>query len=257
MDSLHGCRSGTVSIIAAPNPDCTILSGVLIFPGGKYPLAECVDDNGDESADAILSALGALAPDMKRYITSQEALALQARPISSVLSVYVKSRDIFLVLCLTLAQTHKPAQLVHSTVDRMHVGDFVVLLGDAAHAVSASLGQGCNAALQDVDVFSNLLVENKGNWASTLTQFTATQLTQAHALGYLSTHSKPRTLWMRFEWISRMMLRKLLPASLQKFLRPMPMDLLTYTNLSYVQIQELSSWWCDRVKASQPINSDE
>jgi hypothetical protein len=35
-------------------------------------------------------------------------------------------------------------------------------MGDAAHAVSPSLGQGCNAALEDVVIFDQLLDEYKG-----------------------------------------------------------------------------------------------
>jgi kynurenine 3-monooxygenase len=43
-----------------------------------------------------------------------------------------------------------------------------MLLGEAAHAVSASVGQGCNSALQDVRVFCGLLEQYQDDWTKAL-----------------------------------------------------------------------------------------
>jgi hypothetical protein len=43
---------------------------------------------------------------------------------------------------------------------QLHAPGGVVLLGDAAHAVTSSLGQGCNMALEGVRVFGDLLEES-------------------------------------------------------------------------------------------------
>mmetsp|Transcript_13708 Transcript_13708/g.29448 ORF Transcript_13708/g.29448 Transcript_13708/m.29448 type:complete len:647 (+) Transcript_13708:128-2068(+) len=53
-------------------------------------------------------------------------------------------------------------------------GPRVILLGDAAHAVSPSLGQGCNASLEDVTVLQQLLDELAAAGTATATTGSAT-----------------------------------------------------------------------------------
>lgn len=49
------------------------------------------------------------------------------------------------------------SKILRVRCDRMHAGDRIMLVGDAVDAVSPSIGQGCNASLQDVQVFAQCL----------------------------------------------------------------------------------------------------
>ena len=66
---------------------------------------------------------------------------------------------------------------------------YILLIGDAAHAVSPSIGQGCNAALQDVQVFTQVLAQYQDDWAQALPAFTSQRLPDVHALRELSDYS--------------------------------------------------------------------
>jgi kynurenine 3-monooxygenase len=134
----------------------------------------------------------------------------------------------------------------------LHAAERVLLLGDAAHAVSASAGQGCNSALQDVEVFGALLDQYEDDWTKVLPAYTLARLEDAHAVSDLSDYSSARSKWMKVEWFLRIILRKVLPKWLSSWgLRPMPMELLSETSLSYTDVLEQTKWWVDRVKRSQ------
>jgi len=147
------------------------------------------------------------------------------------------------------------ASLVSVKCDRLHSDDgHVVLLGDSAHALSPSLGQGCNAALQDVQIFVQLLDLYQDDWTKVLPAYSNERLVDAHAVTELSDYSTPRSKWMKLEWVLRQILRSLFPLWLSTLLlRPLPMDLLLdeKANLSYSQVLEESKWWLKRVKKTQ------
>ena len=46
--------------------------------------------------------------------------------------------------------TRTVARVITVRCDRFHEGDSILIIGNAAHAVSPSIGQGCNSALEDV-----------------------------------------------------------------------------------------------------------
>ena len=63
----------------------------------------------------------------------------------------------------------------------------VVLVGDSAHSMWASLGQGCNTALETCKVFADTLDKNKAeSLATALEQYTATRKPDTDAIGRLS-----------------------------------------------------------------------
>jgi kynurenine 3-monooxygenase len=63
------------------------------------------------------------------------------------------------------------SRILTTRCSRYHHGDSVLIIGDAAHSVSASIGQCCNAALEDVAIVDKLLDEYADNWAEAIAQF--------------------------------------------------------------------------------------
>jgi kynurenine 3-monooxygenase len=84
----------------------------------------------------------------------------------------------------------------------------VLLLGDAAHAVSASVGQSCNSASQDVQVFWGLLEQYQNDSTKALPAYTTERLADAHAVSDLSDYSTPQSKCLKFEWIMGTILKK-------------------------------------------------
>eukprot|EP00565_Helicotheca_tamesis_P005030 CAMPEP_0185724012 /NCGR_PEP_ID=MMETSP1171-20130828/633_1 /TAXON_ID=374046 /ORGANISM="Helicotheca tamensis, Strain CCMP826" /LENGTH=431 /DNA_ID=CAMNT_0028391783 /DNA_START=43 /DNA_END=1338 /DNA_ORIENTATION=- len=216
-DKVHGWmfRKEDIKVIGAPIHD-GLLSGAFIFPKGKDPFVDL------KTAQDVMDYFENLSPEsMAPLITPELAQGLLDRPTSTLLSVR----------CNTL-----------------HVDNQVLLLGDAAHAVSASAGQGCNSTLQDVQIFCDILDQYDDDWAKSLPAYTTERLPDAHAVSDLSDYCTPRTAWMKVEWILRTILRKALPSFIAKWMRPLPMELLLDTSLSYREVLKETQWWIDRVK---------
>jgi len=222
-DLLHGCMVGTTRIIIAPNHnEDSTYSGTCIFPSGQDPFADMKD-----AKEVMQYFQDTMPKTFVPLLTMEEAKNLLTRPVSTSITVQC---------------------------DTLHIGDSVLLIGDAAHAVSPSLGQGCNSALQDAVLFNECLDHHRDDWRLALSSFTNRRLKCAHALEELSSYSTPRTKWMRVEWMIRTVLAKLLPQWLKRlgFLRPMPLELLQTTNLTYSEILSRTQWWTNRVKRSHP-----
>jgi len=206
---------GKIKIMQLPiHKGC--VSGVIIFNKGKDPF------QGMKTPAEVQDYFETLSPNfVSKLMTEQEAHALLNRPTSSNTSVRCSS---------------------------LHVGQ-ILLVGDAAHAVSASAGQGCNSALQDVQVFCGLLDRHQDDWDQALPAYTAERHEDILAISELSDYNTPRTNWMKKEYIIRMILKKILPSFLARMLlRPFPAELLSNTNLSYTAVLEKTCWWINRVK---------
>jgi len=65
-----------------------------------------------------------------------------------------------------------------------------MLLGDAGHATSPSLGQGCNAALEDVMILDKVLEECGGNLAAVPEEFNRRRSDDVLALVWLDKHAR-------------------------------------------------------------------
>ena len=208
----------SVRILACPIHPGTV-TGAIVFEKGQDPFKDMT------SAKQVHEYFQRMAPkDLGRLMTESQAAELFTRPTSTLVSV---------------------------KCDRLHADPCVLLLGDAAHAVSAAAGQGANSALQDVQVFMQILDNVSDDWDQALPAFTTERLPDAHAVREVSDYSAPRTSAMRTEMIARAMLRKMLPKWLGNWLlRPLPMECLIETNWSYTKVQEATQWWIDRVKAT-------
>ena len=235
-DKLHGWTlnssagdDGGIKIMTAPVVD-GCLSGAIIFKKGADPFVEM------QSPRDVQTYFAQLCPSsLGKLVSEEEAAQLLERPTSSNLSVR----------CNLL---HYSSTTAATASDKGQV----LLLGDAGHAVSASAGQGCNSALQDVHVLSGLLDRYDDDWDVVLPAYTAERLDDAHAVSEISDYSTPLTAWMKVEWVVRTILGKVLPAWLSRLLmlRPMPMELLMDTALTYSEVLRQTQWWVDRVKAS-------
>ncbi|KAH9316127.1 hypothetical protein KI387_024754, partial [Taxus chinensis] len=93
-----------------------------------------------------------------------------------------------------------------------------VLVGDAAHAMSNALGQGCNSSLQDVLVLGRMLEER--NILDAIEKYSEMQVKEGHAAAYLSEHAFPQAQWLfpfyLFGNILSSVLSKTLPPSIIK-----------------------------------------
>jgi len=131
--------------------------------------------------------------------------------------------------------------------DRFHDGDSVVLIGDAV----LSIGQGCNASLEDVLILGHLLETYKDDWGKVLPAFSQQRVPDAHALRscriirFLAT----RGWWLIF---LRLTVGRLLHQWFPSWVKPFVFDLVLDTDLSYSQVLSLSQGWINKVKRSMP-----
>lgn len=118
--------------------------------------------------------------------------------------------------------------------------------------ISPSLGQGCNAALEDVLVFERLLEQYKDDWAVVLPAFSEQRVPDAHALRELSDYSFPRTKMLVTEYFLRLTISRFLHRWFPQGVKPFVFDLVLDQNLSYSQVLSLSQGWINKVKRSLP-----
>ena len=216
-DPIHTWDLGQgIRVIMAPQPD-DWLHGTLVFPPDKNPLETFT--TGEE----VLVYFQDKCPTLGQLMTLEEAAALRLRSVSRILTV---------------------------KCDRMHVGDRILLIGDAVHAVSPSIGQGCNASLQDVRVFAQLLDQYQDDWGQALPAFTAQRLPDVHALRELSDYSFPRSKRMMLEFIFRMTLGKKLSRWFPHLAKPLPMELSMEGELPYSEVLKRTQGWINRVRQS-------
>lgn len=214
-DKLHSWRNDQeIQIVLAPQGEKG-LNGVMIF----NPQNNCLEKFS--SKEEVLKFFADHFPEISQLMSEEEAEALLKRPISQVLTV---------------------------RCNRYHQGNSVLILGDAAHAVSPSIGQGCNSALEDVEIFNNLLDEMGENWLQAIPEFTKRRLLDAHALQELSNYIFPTNKRLLIEFFVRLawarFLHKIFPQSCQPFC----LDLIFETTLPYSEILKSSQGWIAKVK---------
>jgi kynurenine 3-monooxygenase len=123
-----------------------------------------------------------------------------------------------------------------------------LILGDAAHAVSPSIGQGCNAALQDVGMFNQLLDQHGDDWAQALPQFSQQRVADAHALRELSDYTFPRSKPLVAEFFLRLLVGSKLHEWFPQLFSPFIFDLILDTDLPYAEVLRRNQRWINKVK---------
>lgn len=136
-----------------------------------------------------------------------------------------------------------------------HQKDSILIIGDAAHSVSPSIGQGCNSALEDVLIINSLLDKYNDNWKQVLQEFTKTRIPDAHALKELSDYSFPRNKKLMFEFFLRIKISRFLHRLFPTIFQPFLFDLVSETLTPYSEILESHQGWINKVKNSQKASS--
>lgn len=218
-DKIHTWNlDNTTRMIMVPQPNHQ-LNGVIIFDAKQNPIERL------SSPEAVLAFFQTHFPAFGQLMSLEEAAAFLKRPVARVLTV---------------------------RCDRFHDGESILILGDAAHAVSPSIGQGCNASLEDVLILDRLLSDYAEDWSKVLPEFSQQRVPDAHALQELSNYSFPRNKGLVVEFFLRLTASRLLHRWFPQWVKPFVFDLVLDTDLSYSQVLSLSQGWIDKVKRSMP-----
>lgn len=136
----------------------------------------------------------------------------------------------------------KPSNdLINARSSTFHYKKNVLLLGDSAHATAPFLGQGMNMALEDAQIFSQLLEKNHDDFEKTLPEFTQLRKIEADAMqdmaraNYQVLSSSSPILPMRVKYTNFMH---------KKFPKIYPPDMaekLYFTSMPYSHLQNLQS----------------
>ena len=221
-DRIHTSNLGNnIRTILVPQPE-NKLNGVIIFPANSNPFEKLA------TKAEVLDYFQENCPVFAPLMPESEAEALLKRPVGRVLTV---------------------------RCDRFDDGDSLLLIGDAAHAVSPSIGQGCNSALEDVFVLGKLIEQYKDDWSQILPQFSQARVPDAHALRELSDYSFPRTKLLVVEFFLRLTASRLLHKYFPRWFKPFIFDLVLDTDMPYAEVLNNNRRWIDKVKLSMSKQS--
>ncbi|HEY9769943.1 MAG TPA: NAD(P)/FAD-dependent oxidoreductase [Coleofasciculaceae cyanobacterium] len=192
------------------------MSGVITFPRDRNSVVTLA------TAAEVLQFFRQHFPEIGQIISESEAIEFLNRPVSSILTI----------IC-----------------SHYHYEDSVLLIGDAAHAMSPSLGQGCNSAMEDAAIVDELLNEYSDNLAMASAKFTERRKSDAHAVVELSDNVFPSfNKKLIIEFIIRQQLAQILHRLFPKYFSPSLLELISGTTIPYSTILSTHRRWISRVK---------
>ncbi|HEY9630238.1 MAG TPA: NAD(P)/FAD-dependent oxidoreductase [Coleofasciculaceae cyanobacterium] len=221
MGKIHSWRmkDGTV-VMLLHQPDGS-MSGVILFSRQNNQVASLA------TGQSVLDFFRQHFPEVGQRMPASEAEAFVKRPVARI---------------LTIRCSH------------YHYRDSILLIGDAAHAVSPSIGQGCNAALEDVVIFDALLDEYSDHLGAAIEQFTIRRKPDAHALVELGDYAFPSTTGLFVEFVLRQRLADLLHRGFPDRFAPSLSTLVFESSVPYAKILQSHQGWIAKVKQSNEKN---
>lgn len=213
---IHTWRAGNgISVTLVHQVDGS-MSGTVNFLRENNPIANL------STTEEVVQFFQDQFPEIAQILPESEAEAFLNRPVSTILTI---------------------------RCNRYHYGDSVMIVGDAAHATSPSLGQGCNAAFEDVALFDQLLDEYSDNFADAIAQFTVRRKPDAHALVELSDHPFALSGQLLFlEFFLRLRSAQILHQLFPKRFSPSLFQLVSETTVPYADILNSHKGWISKVK---------
>lgn len=130
-----------------------------------------------------------------------------------------------------------------------HFGDSVLLVGDAAHAVSPIIGQGCSASLEDGLVFNQLLDEYDDNLTQAVPKYTQRRHPDMIALEQMSDSLIPLHGYLA----SLMLLKHIVDRTLHRWFPKLwassSVDMIAESTIPYRHILQSHSRWFKMINA--------
>jgi len=164
-DSVHLYSLGSSgSLLCMPTPNQNYKS-VVGFTQGYNSLVNI------SSGSDVLTFFRKYMGDFSQLISPEEADAFAQKPFFQTTTV---------------------------TCSHYHFGNSVVLVGDAAHAVSPMIGQGCSVALEDSLLFNQLLDEYDDDLSQALPKYTQRRRPDLIALDQMSDSLFPLTTYLGY-----------------------------------------------------------
>ena len=213
---IHSWQSddGTFVVLLLHQPDGS-MSGVILFSRQNHEVANL------STPEQVQQFFHNRFPEVGQMLPESEAERFLARSSSRILTI---------------------------RCNRYHHGESVLIIGDAAHSVSPSIGQGCNAALEDVAILDELLDEYADNWAEAIAQFTLRRQADAHALVELGDYSFPSSSQLFIEFVLREQLAKTLHQLFPERFPPSLSELVFESSVPYSEILHFYQGWISKVK---------
>ena len=206
-------KDGT-RLLAVPQLNQTV-SCILQFPKPENFLTSF------SSVQEVLAFFQENFPDIRQNLSEEEAKAFLKKPVSQIMTICCKP---------------------------YHYDDSVLILGDAAHAVSPSLGQGCNSAMEDVVILERLLNKYEDNWTEVLAQFSLCRIPDAHALSELSDYAFPLSKSLVIEWLLRRNISRVMHKLFPKYFPLYFSERAADTMDSYLEILNSAQGWISKVR---------
>lgn len=191
--------------------------GILFFPHSEKRIV------GLSTKEEVIAFFSQNIPEVSQLISESEAEAFLNRTPSAQLKI---------------------------RCNRYHYGDSVLIMGDAAHAVSSALAQGCNAALEDVLVLDTLLDKYSDNWAKATEQFTIHRKPDADALAELDTNVSPLSKALSQEFYLRESFASMMNSLFPKLFLPPLREMISDTTLPYSEVLKSYQRWVSKVRKS-------